>query len=146
MVAPCVPENLAAWGTRGGLFRWWTYAFALSYRSTNLHRHSGISRFSSAQSRVSSRAISSDTSRDQPSDVLKAMARTGLEYCPSSKSRMIVPRSVSSIPVSRQAKPRLPQAQDRCPDLCRGRWMVMDALLDLRAGALPSRKRDPQAP
>src|SRR4051794_10255858 len=55
------------------------HAFALSHRSWNLHRHSGMSRCSSAQSRVSSRAISSDTSRDQPSAVLKPMTRTGLE-------------------------------------------------------------------
>src|SRR4051794_28008920 len=53
---------------RTGLFRseyvQGAYAFALSYRSTNLQRHSGMSRCSSAQGRVSSRAISSDTSRD----------------------------------------------------------------------------------
>jgi len=46
--------------------------------------------------RRSASAISSEASRDQRSAVLRLMTRTGLEYCPSSKSRMTVSRSVLS--------------------------------------------------
>jgi hypothetical protein len=41
---------------------------------------------------MSSFAISSEASRDQPSAVLKATTLTGLENCPSSSSRMTLSR------------------------------------------------------
>jgi hypothetical protein len=46
-------------------------------------------------------AMSSDTSRDQPSAVLKAMTRPGLSYCPEMKLRMIVSRSAFAASVPR---------------------------------------------
>jgi hypothetical protein len=45
-------------------------------------------------------AISSATSRDQPSAVLKATTRRALLYCPEMKLRMIASRSASVMSVS----------------------------------------------
>ena len=42
-----------------------------------------------------------DTSREQPSAVLKAMTRPGLSYCPEMKLRMIVSRSAFAASVPR---------------------------------------------
>ena len=49
--------------------------------------------------------MSSVTSRDQPSAVLKATMRTGDEYWPSSRWRISVARSASASSVSRQERP-----------------------------------------
>ena len=61
----------------------------------------------SAHACVNVAAMSSVTSRDQPSAVLKATTQTGDEYWPSSRCRISVGRSVWATLVSGQAKPSL---------------------------------------
>src|SRR5437764_5910599 len=87
-----------------------TPSFGPTYRSTNSCRKSGNSRSCSAQRWRSSRATSSDTSRDHPSAVLKPTTRTGLLYWPSNRSLMTLSSSVSSTLVSRHAQPSLPKS------------------------------------
>src|SRR5258708_31006191 len=55
-----------------------------------------------------SRAISSETSLDQPSAVLNPTTRTVLQYWPSIRSRTTISRSVSPTLVSRHADPEPP--------------------------------------
>ena len=59
-------------------------------------------KFSSASKARSSTslAMSSDTSRDQPSAVLRATTRRALLYWPKMKLRIIVSRSASAMSVS----------------------------------------------
>jgi hypothetical protein len=55
-------------------------------------------------------ATKSETSRTQPSAMLKPITRTGLLYWPCSRSAMMVSRSVFSTSVSRQGEPRRPKS------------------------------------
>src|SRR5262249_12106350 len=71
-------------------------------------REAGISP-RSAQRFRNSLAISSVTSRDQLSAVLKATIRAGSSYCPSSKSWISFVRLASASSVSRQTRPRIPK-------------------------------------
>jgi hypothetical protein len=56
------------------------------------------------------RSISTVTSRDHPSAVLKAMMRTGFSYCPSSISRTGVERLAPATSVALHALPRRPKS------------------------------------
>ena len=73
--------------------------------SKNLRSEAGTSSYSMKRRRTSS-AMSTVASRDQPLAVLKATMRTGSSYCPASKSRTSVSRSVSASSASRHALPR----------------------------------------
>jgi hypothetical protein len=55
---------------------------------------------SASKASSTSFAMSSDTSRDQPSAVLKATTRRVLLYCPEMKLRIIASRSASAMSVS----------------------------------------------
>jgi hypothetical protein len=102
----------------------------------------GISRPSLSQSKAMRSAISSETSRDQPSTVLNETTRTGLEYWPSIRSVTTVARSVRSSSGSRHDRPmRSPKSSS--PNRFRAhrglaQWKALDALLNSK---LPKPKR-----
>ena len=67
--------------------------------------------------------MSSETRRDHPSDVLKAMTRTGFLYCcPSNKSVITVSMSVSRrlLPAKSAPDDQNHRAPDGYPDCYRG--------------------------
>jgi hypothetical protein len=68
--------------------------------STKSSMPDGTSRSCKSQRRRNSAATWAEISRDQPPATLKAMTRTGLPYCPSSRSSMTVSTSAVSTSLS----------------------------------------------
>ncbi len=109
----------------------------VAWRSTKLSSDGGTSKPSRAQRCKVRSPSSAETSRDQPCAVLKAMTRTGLEYCPSTRSVTTACRAALSSSVSRQARPsRSPnhparrRHRDRRAE--RGKLGVIQSLRELR--------------